>query len=373
MDSRIRLGIFEYCCGGGLGRDGPQSACAGLISEGRSMLLAAVEDLSSCSELMLTVPVDDRLMEWNDHSTSKDLASWHSVNGESEFLGQWIEVGRACHLVLVIAPELDGILARIIRELRRFGIQVIAGDEPFIDACCDKLNTYRFWNRHNILTPTTIELSAALSMDKEWSCSSELAGLEQQGWVVKRRDGAGCEGIRRFQDWCELQDWTAELLEHENEVHPHSKHFGLQEKYLVQPFVRGTAASIVHLGKGENGLVLKPGVQDLRWDDVGTASYLGGSWPISNIDFVELREQVYRWLNALPGSPDGWIGIDFLVAGQEQQRWLPIEVNPRLTSSYLGLRQAFDRELLLHAIGKRNLSGQPAKLNEVRWAIAHER
>jgi predicted ATP-grasp superfamily ATP-dependent carboligase len=48
-------------------------------------------------------------------------------------------------------------------------------------------------------------------------------------------------------------------------------------------------------------------------------------------------------LRAIPGKPQGWIGIDFIMEPDGQ--WCAVEVNPRLTTSYLGYRKWYGHRL----------------------------
>ena len=67
-------------------------------------------------------------------------------------------------------------------------------------------------------------------------------------------------------------------------------------------------------------------------------SYVGGNGPVE-VDPQELWRFARGLLRAVPGSRAGWIGIDFLMVPEGP--WVALEINARLTSSYLGYRKHY--------------------------------
>jgi predicted ATP-grasp superfamily ATP-dependent carboligase len=90
---------------------------------------------------------------------------------------------------------------------------------------------------------------------------------------------------------------------------------------------------------GQSGRVaLEPCKQ--RISDDGRLRYLGGELPLASGLADRARALADRAISALPQSV-GYIGVD-LVLGREPggSEDVVIEVNPRLTTSYVGLRAA---------------------------------
>src|SRR5262249_34011264 len=120
---------------------------------------------------------------------------------------------------------------------------------------------------------------------------------------------------------------------------------------LLQPWVPGTAASVAFLLGPRQEIPLAPAAQLLS--DDGRFRYLGGTAPLTpNL----ARRAVAVARNAIQAVPDlrGYVGVDLVLGdaadGSSDQ---VIEINPRLTTSYIGLR-ALARvnlaELMLHVI-----------------------
>ncbi len=105
----------------------------------------------------------------------------------------------------------------------------------------------------------------------------------------------------------------------------------------LERFVPGMAASAARLCGPAEGVGLAPCKQ--RISDDGRLRYLGGELPLA-AGFAERAEQLAsRALAAMPRAI-GFVGVD-LVLGREPDgsEDYVIEVNPRLTTSYVGLRR----------------------------------
>ena len=109
-----------------------------------------------------------------------------------------------------------------------------------------------------------------------------------------------------------------------------------------QRLVPGRPCSVAVL----NDEVLPAGEQDIRIDgQPGRLSYHGGTVPAADIDAAAVARLVEQVRAAVPGLR-GWWGIDFVIPhdpfppGDPAANRDPvlIEVNPRLTTSYLGYR-----------------------------------
>jgi len=138
--------------------------------------------------------------------------------------------------------------------------------------------------------------------------------------VVKPDDGAGCQDTRLFQDRAELRNWL--------QGHPNPK-------WIFQPFIRGSAGSLSLLCCDGRARVLACNRQNVeiaggafRFDGVSVNAI-----PDRDGRYAELASRVAC---ALPGLW-GYCGVDFI---ESLYGPVVVEVNPRLTTSYAGLRRA---------------------------------
>jgi predicted ATP-grasp superfamily ATP-dependent carboligase len=108
---------------------------------------------------------------------------------------------------------------------------------------------------------------------------------------------------------------------------------------IVQQFVEGTPASVAFLVGPDTMLSLQPCHQWLSTD--GRFRYEGGMCPMGHADYAPRAVRLAgSALRAIPGL-FGYVGVD-VVLGNLEPRDYVIEVNPRLTTSYVGLRALAD-------------------------------
>ena len=211
-----------------------------------------------------------------------------------------------CDAAIVIAPETDGILL----ELSRSFPNAIGPSNEAIALTSDKLALAGHWRENGVLTPATSERAPA---------ESELFPL-----VWKRRDGCGST--------------AAFLLENRFDAAAAKAAIGAAEHapMILQEFVPGRAASVAFLCGPEGNFPLIPCWQHLSAD--GRFQYLGGELPIPPELGARAVELGRRAVACVPGLK-GYIGVDLVLGdAPDGSRDYAIEINPRLTTSYIGLR-----------------------------------
>ena len=119
---------------------------------------------------------------------------------------------------------------------------------------------------------------------------------------------------------------------------------------ILQEFVPGRAASVAFLCGPAGNVPLAPVYQTLS--DDGRFKYLGGELPIPEELAARAVKIAQRAVDCVPGLL-GYVGVD-LVLGHAADGDRAIEINPRLTTSYVGLRALADfniAEAVLRAAG----------------------
>lgn len=232
---------------------------------------------------------------------------------------------------IVIAPEFDGILEERCRWVRAAG-KVLLGPEPFdLTLCVDKWGTYRYLKSQGLLTPRT------------W-----LPGLpldRPPPYVVKHRFGAGSLAVTR------------------TDADP-----GLaadRRDRIIQEYVPGQPVSCACLcGPGAVRLPLLPATQILQ--DQDSFQYLGGELPLAEPAASRVRETARRAVLGLPGLR-GFVGVDMVLTEVD---CYVIEINPRFTTSYLGLRALAETNLIAALIAVHHGESPPIawRSRRVRFA-----
>jgi len=101
---------------------------------------------------------------------------------------------------------------------------------------------------------------------------------------------------------------------------------------ICQEFAAGRAASVAFIVGDDGAFALPPCWQHLS--DDGRFRYLGGECPIPP-EFARRAESIARQAVACVGGLRGYVGVDVVLGDRD---WA-IEINPRLTTSYTGLRK----------------------------------
>jgi predicted ATP-grasp superfamily ATP-dependent carboligase len=225
---------------------------------------------------------------------------------------------RQADACLVIAPELHRRLeerAEWVEAARRrgdFSGAYLGCTPEAVAAVSDKYTQAVRWRQRGVPTART------------WRPGE--APRAPPPWVCKLRVGAGS------QDMCLVTGppTAATAADHDR---------------IFQEYCPGLAVSLAFLcGPAGFRMPLLPAVQCLSTD--GAFRYLGGSLPAPLHLWERITSLATRALEDTPGLA-GFVGID-LVMGEADDgtRDRVIEINPRLTTSYIGLRRATESNLL---------------------------
>lgn len=324
----MRIFVGEYVCGGGLAHVPRESVSPTLRTEGAAMLRALVADLTEVAETV--VAVDKRL------APPLEATRTVEVGPEASVWTQWVDAARDCDGALIVAPESDGVLAKGVAMLRAGGVDVIAGSGDFLRVASDKLLTAKRMHSAGVGHPLYLTTS-----DRRFE--RRLRGFER--YVVKPRDGCGTEEIRLFDSYEEAK---GEL------------HDGL----ILQGWVPGRAVSIALVASGAHQTFLPAVGQNLS---EGDCRYAGGRGPLESDDQRRATALASRAIAAMPPTVRGFVGLD-LILGERPSEDCVIEINPRLTTSYVGIRKMITGNLTARLF---DLETGPvvcnAVVDSVRW------
>ena len=365
----MKVAVLEYLSGGGLVKDAispPESrhtfGCplpdatprevellAPLYQEGLSMLSALATDLSLCGHEVHTCMERKAAADPLVVSLLKRFSGLQVHNVEFAWMDRWIEVALQCDRTIVIAPEIHQQLERIVNKLRLAGAVVIASTASFLQATSDKLATAELLKKSGVPHPETQSLTQyLLSTTPRGVCDASLP------LTLKRRDGAGCADMKIFEDQRKLTEW---LKSQESQ-------FLAGDDWIVQPWHSGIPASLALIAANDAWTVLGAVEQriELAAESIqrrySVVSYLGGSGPLYCVSIEQLELLALSVRESLPSGADGWIGIDFLIPDvmHTSQDLVVIEINPRLTTSYLGYRKWYGHTLADALLGNLNRS-----------------
>ena len=300
----MHIFLYEWITGGGLVED-TGTLPATLLAEGTAMVEALASDLAAIDDCRVTTLRDVRLT---------DMASgrWDAVEIHSRYEHQEEIARLACQAdyTLVIAPEFDDLLLNVVRGALEHGACLLSAGETLVNLAADKHRTARHLAKAGIRVPEAIRMDA----DEE-----KLPADFTYPAVLKPVCGAGSQH-------------TLLVASPNDEPPPYPWPRRLERYYP------GIAASASFLC-GPGGMhPLPPCHQHLSTD--GRFTYKGGSLIDNPLLAARATALARQALNAMP-DPHGFVGVDLMLENAgDGSGDLVIEINPRLTTSYIGLRTA---------------------------------
>jgi predicted ATP-grasp superfamily ATP-dependent carboligase len=299
----MRLFIYELISAGGLGDDVPAS----LRREGAAMLSAIVEDFERIPEVNVITLLSDRF----DRSIGRHCQRTSVADEAAWFRRIAVDADAA----LIVAPEFDDLLARRIGWAVDAGCRLLGCNHEAIRLASDKYKLAKCWRSRGVPAPST-------------AIVSETTAVPTATWrqVLKPRFGAGSQATFLIQPG---DDWQSALAEARKEWPAGD--------FVVQSYCVGQPVSVTLL-IGTIQTIVTPGATQQLSDD-GRFRYLGGRTPLPARLRARAIALARRAAECVPGLK-GYVGVDLILDEVDDgKNDIAVEINPRLTTSYIGLRK----------------------------------
>lgn len=248
----------------------------------------------------------------------------HPVESFEEEQKAFEECCQRADVALVVAPEIDGALLQRATWLaentaKNARLKQLVCQPEMIALASSKHQTAIALSIAGVPTPHGGLLQNAEEL-LAWQMGVNANSGQSKSYVLKPDDGAGSWHLHR---------WKAG-----KKLDPADLRFPLR----YENFCEGIAASISLITSEFaecEPLILPPLEQFLGADD---GAYLGGRWLGDDSQVERARRLAAKVAKALP-STNGFWGIDIVLGdAKDGSQDFVIEVNPRITSSYIGLR-----------------------------------
>jgi predicted ATP-grasp superfamily ATP-dependent carboligase len=304
--------VYEFFTGGGFpaGELPP-----GLAAEALGMLWAVLSDFRNWNSVRTITALDprfeERVLGLNRATLPADEVILVPQAGHHEVFQSLLA---RCDAVLIIAPETAGILAKLTEQAERSGRVLLGSNSSAITIAGNKASCHRVFQEAQLSTPETRAV--------RFASASRAAKQRNYPFVIKPADGIGCQGVCLVEHPSELEA-ALTMIRRTHSCDP----------VVLQSFVPGTHASVSLLTTGDRCLPLSLNLQLI---ETGVPfKYLGSRVPFDHPAGVLGVELACSAVTAIPGLK-GYVGVDLVLSSDSA---CLIEVNPRLTTSYIGLRQ----------------------------------
>ncbi len=295
----MRILVFEYITGGGmLGRDLPRA----LVEEGEMVLASLVSDLAEVGGIEILIVRDARL------PVPKLEARYCVVREAAEFFKMWNKCLDSVDAVWPVVPEFNRLLEDVSERVIASGKILLNSPPKVLQLVASKIATVNHLSSHGIATvPTYLPEQGVPDED----------GM----WVIKPDDGVGCQDISICKNKADLNQKLCSLP--------------VDQSYVVQPFVRGSSVSLTILAKDGDATLLSVNHQQMAVTN-GAFVLLGLMVNGLTEGLEKYRDIAVNTAAAIPGLW-GLLGIDLIATNEGV---LVLEINPRLSRSYAGLKES---------------------------------
>jgi predicted ATP-grasp superfamily ATP-dependent carboligase len=296
------LFLYEYTCA-----HADPTLPPSLRAEGRAMLSAVADDFAQLPGVA-TCTLLSTGCAWQPGS-----GSTHTHGGAEEIAFR--RLAARAEYTLVIAPEFEDLLLTRCRWVLEAGGRLLGPGPDAVWLTGDKLALAGHLRRRGIPTPSTAEAASAGAVPSVTFPA-----------VCKPRFGAGAQATFLVRTAEELPECLARARQE-----------AAGWEMVLQPYLPGRAASVAVLAGPGGVQTLLPAEQHLSGD--GRFRYLGGALPLPPELCPRARQLAAAAVTAVPGLR-GYVGVDLILDdAADGSRDGVIEINPRLTTSYVGLRR----------------------------------
>lgn len=299
----MKILLLEYITAGGLSsRPLPPS----LLREGELMRNALLADFSMIKDVEILITYDYRL------GAAEFTSQAICIEKDADVSSIWRELLSACDAALIVAPETDGILANLSKMVESSGVINLGCQTLAVEIATNKYDTYQNLKNAGILTISTYTADEFLQLESN----------QNSAYVIKPFDGAGCENTFYFANQADVSVW---LQQHQHQWH----------KFVVQPYQIGTPASISILCKDGDAWLLSCNQQTTKI--ANSEITYQGSVVNGLTQYQPLFSQLAKKIASVIPSLNGYVGVDVIVDNTDVY---VVEINPRITTSYIGLRES---------------------------------
>jgi len=333
----LKIIVYEHVSGGGY--------CEHLIppsflAEGFAMIRSIAADFKAAGHTV-TVLLDGRLSTLNPPIDADFIVPILYSNEPKQFLSNIAKVNDAAY---VIAPETGKYLPSMVKLIEETGKVALNCESKVISKVTDKALLYTELEKNGFSVPKTLVLKK--DEDIKQSKQSIIRELTYP-LIFKPSDGVGANGLSIIEDEKQIEKALSKInLESAN------------DHFIVQEFIRGEPASVSVLSTGKKALGICLNKQNVKVSGPDqSSSYDGGMVPFEHPLKDAALDLAEKAVESFPGLR-GYVGVDIVLS---EDAAFVLDVNPRLTTSYVGLRRVVNINIAEALINSVVLGKLPTK------------
>ena len=312
----MQILVYEHVSGGGFAGK-PVSPT--FLSEGYAMLRALAADFKAAGHSVATL-LDSRLAEFNPPLEADCVAR---VTSSLELDAAFEASVESAEATLIVAPEIAGVLESFVRKTERLGVASLNCNSSTIYTVANKPMLLEHAKKQGVDVPKSLVVHIHEPISSIAKSVSEKLGFPA---IFKPMIGFGCSKISIVNDESQVESAVAKMSASSS-----------IETFLAQEIVRGVATSVCIYSDGDEALPVSLNKQNVTLaTPASDSSYDGGLVPLDSPPAQKTKaffvaKKIVESIRGLRG----YIGVDIVL-----KDGIPIliEVNPRLTTSYVGLR-----------------------------------
>ena len=334
----MKVIVYEHISGGGYAG---QPIPPGVLSEGFGMLRSIVSNFKAAGH-EVTVLLDARISKLNPPIAVDCTVPVFYPQEPKKFLANVAKINDAAY---VVAPETGQTLQSLVELVEQTGKVSLNCESSAIQKVADKAVLCEILKKNGLPTPKTLVLNVAdgLAIVKR-AIKSKLS----YPVVFKPMDGVSCGGLSVVKEEnAQVEKAIAKI-----------KAESAGKRFIIQEFVEGEAASVSLLSARGKALAISLNKQSVKVaTPEAVSSYEGGAVPFNHPLKQEAFAVAKKVVESYPGLR-GYVGVDLVLA---QDKPFVVDVNPRLTTSYVGLSRVADFNVAQAVVNAVLKSELPAK------------
>ena len=295
-----------------------QPISSSVLAEGFGMLRTVTSDFKAAGH-EVTVLLDNRISRLSPPLKSDCAVPIFRLQEVKNFLSNIADTTDA---VLIVAPETGQILHSLVNVVEKSGKVSLNCQSRAISRVANKAILYQVLDKNHLPIPKTLDLSVN---DDLTEVKKAIRTKLSYPIILKPANGVSCSGLSIVKEESRLKQ-AIEKIDVES----------VEEHFVVQEFIEGEAVSVSLLCANGKALSISLNQQSIKVGAPEDAScYLGGLVPFDH-PFMQkafaISEKVVGSFKGLRG----YVGVDLVLA---KDAVFVVDVNPRLTTSYVGLSQ----------------------------------